>query len=126
MFLTRLKCLAISSNRRRLATPLVYRSRIGDTIEAPAEFVSCGFTHPWAQAALRLLTPYHRRSVAAAAVLRDYLTLVAPAYTRAEADRVFREAMADNEVPVVARWLLWAGARVASAWDEGAAWGDAW
>lgn len=51
----------------------------------------------------------------AAAVLHDWLYTIGGrpgAPSRAEADRVFRVAMAATHVPFWQRWLIWAGVRV--------------
>jgi len=49
-----------------------------------------------------------------AAVLHDYLWRSVPGLSRADADGIFRRAMAELKVPFLRRWLMWAAVRLRS------------
>ena len=49
-----------------------------------------------------------------AAVLHDYLWRTPSEASLADADGIFRRAMAELKVPFLRRWLMWAAVRVAS------------
>jgi hypothetical protein len=49
-----------------------------------------------------------------AAVLHDHLWEIAPQVSRADADGIFRRAMAELGVPFLRRWIMWAAVRVVS------------
>lgn len=101
-----------------LIAPLSYRTKTGHLITVPAGFVtdlasipqfawSLGFAPdgPWAKAA----------------VIHDYLYSTkgqGGVYTRAQADSILDEAMADLGVPGWRRAIIWAAVRVggASGW----------
>lgn len=109
MFLTRLFLQSLSNGRWRLDRTLRYRTGAGDVIEVPAGYITDLFSVP---RLLWWLFPRDRRG-REAAVVHDYLyTHLTTTYTRAQADAIFREALAANAVNPVSRWLMWAGVRI--------------
>ena len=92
-----------------LVEPLVYRGN-EDLFEVPAgsktNFASVPAMFQW-------LIPRSGRYTRAA-VLHDHLWSIAPAVSLADADGIFRRAMAELEVPFLRRWLMWTAVRAAS------------
>ncbi len=93
-----------------LAGQMVYKLDDGRLIVLPKGFISDLATIPW------LITFLIRRNGAnrLAAILHDWLysNLDEYPYTRAQADSLFRQAMAWTSVPAWERWLIWLGVRV--------------
>ena len=105
-------------SRWRLEEPLSYAGR-DDLFVVPA-----GFTTDFASVPRPFwdLEP-PVGDVAKAAVVHDYLYVtkgLGGRYTRAQADGIFRKAMADLGVPLWKRTLLWAAVRIGGA----GAWGS--
>jgi hypothetical protein len=92
-----------------LIEPLRYRGN-EDLFEVPAgsktDFASVPALFQW-------LIPRSGRYTRAA-VLHDHLWRQTPAISLADADGIFRRAMAELEVPFLRRWLMWAAVRIAS------------
>lgn len=125
---------ALSSDGRQLwalSKPLTYRTHAGDTITVPAGMVTdlASIPRPL-RAILAPDGPY-----AQAALVHDFLyatggtcvwKLRLPScsrktpYSRAEADDILDQAMADLGVATWQRWAVWSGVRVggASGWSH--------
>jgi hypothetical protein len=92
-----------------LVEPLKYRGNT-ELFEVPAEtktdFASVPAFFQW-------LIPRSGRYTRAA-VLHDYLLRSVPGLSRADADGIFRRAMAELKVPFLRRWLMWAAVRLYS------------
>lgn len=92
-----------------LVEPLRYRGN-EDLFEVPAgsktDFASVPALFQW-------LIPRSGRYTRAA-VLHDHLWKKAPEVSLADADGIFRRAMAELNVPFLRRWLMWAAVRIAS------------
>ena len=102
----------------RLVRPFRWRRRSGDEVAVTPE--SLGLTDLTSvQPAVAWFVTRHGRHTPAALV-HDQLTGAArsPA-ERAEADRAFREAMADLDVPPVRAEVMWAAVVLASRWAGG-------
>jgi hypothetical protein len=98
----------------KLIQPFGYVTRAGGTIEVPAGFVTDFASVPWG---LWNLEPPLGDSCKAA-VIHDRLYATRGLdgrYTRADADGIFREALADLGVPAWKRLLLWAAVRAGGA-----------
>lgn len=91
----------------RLHTPLVYRTRWGMEVVVPAGFETDLASIPARYRQYFSVNGLHRR----AAVLHDYLYHHRIG-TRASADALFYEAMADLGVPYLERTVMWAAVRV--------------
>lgn len=91
-----------------LVEPLEYRGN-EDLFEVPAEFQTNFASVP---AVFVWLIPRSGRYTRAA-VLHDHLWRTSKV-SLADADGIFRRAMAELKVPFLRRWLMWAGVRVAS------------
>lgn len=92
-----------------LVEPLKYRGNT-DLFEVPAEtktdFASVPAFFQW-------LIPRSGRYTRAA-VLHDHLWRSVPELSFADADGIFRRAMAELKVPFLRRWLMWAAVRLQS------------
>jgi hypothetical protein len=91
--------------------PLVYRGR-SDRFTVPADFRTDFASVP--RVVVWLIPRFGRYT--AAAILHDWLCTVGietGVVTSPEADGLFRRVMREQGVPVVRRWLMWAGVR----WD---------
>lgn len=96
-----------------LMAPLVWRD-----VTVPAGFISDGATVPrW----LWWFLPAWGDQATPAAIIHDFLcdaldrgTPTAGATTRAECDRLFREALLDLGLAAWRAWLCWAGVRLFS------------
>lgn len=97
----------------RLYYPLVYRTRWGMEIAVPKGFETDLASIPRQFRRYFVVNGSHRR----AAVLHDYLYHHRIG-TRASADALFREAMADTGVPAYERLPMWAAVRLGgwAAW----------
>lgn len=90
-----------------LVVPLVYESRAGRTYTVPPDFTTDLASIPRLAQPLVPVNGRHR----AAAILHDWL-YATQTTTRAEADRLFLEAMADSGVGWVKRQAMYAAVRV--------------
>lgn len=138
MFLTHLHLRSLASGRWRVIAPLIYRSHDGEEITVEVDYSTDLFSVPWW---LWWLLPRDGRG-RAAAVVHDYIyTDLTHRFTRAEADRIFRQALADKDAeyqrlprrprdnPIIdrlaalvralapilhwlRRWTMWAGVRI--------------
>lgn len=109
-FLTKLVVQFEDGKHWTLTAPLVYVTQRGDTFEIPAGFQTDFASIPQA---LWSLVGDPGGPWAPAAVVHDFLyrSGIVP---RAEADRTFREAMADlGGESAVKRWLMWGALRLA-------------
>ncbi len=106
-FLTRLVLEVLDENRWRLASPLVYRTRRGDLIRVPEGFVTDLASVPRVPLVWELCGACGNR----AAVVHDWLYHIADR-SRAEADRIFREALLDEGEPAWRAWTMWLGVRL--------------
>jgi hypothetical protein len=90
-----------------LVEPLEYRGNT-DVFEVPAEtktdFASVPAIFQW-------LIPRSGRYTRAA-VLHDHLWKSVPELSRADADGIFRRALAELRVPFLRRWVMWAAVRL--------------
>lgn len=89
--------------------PLVYRGK-SDRFVVPAGFATDFASVP--RVAVWLIPRFGRYTLAA--VLHDWLVtegLRTRAVTSRDADGIFRRVMRELGVPVVRRWLMWAGVR---------------
>lgn len=81
----------------------------GDSIEAPAGFVTDFVSRPWWGG--WLFSSFD--GCAKAAVVHDALITLRPrTRSRREIDRIFREALGVLGAPAWKRWLMWAAVRV--------------
>lgn len=106
-FLTDLDVRKIGANRWRLTSPLRYEVAPSRIIEVPAGFYTDFASIP----RFMYLTTPPIGAYDAAAVLHDYLYF-AQATTRAQADGIFRQAMADSGVSTYTRTKMWLAVRV--------------
>lgn len=112
MFLTPFKAQSAPRARWTLLAPLRYELRAFGTrteIEVPA-----GYTTDLASVP-RPLWPIFPRDggYREAAVLHDFIyTDATSKYTRAEADYIFRLAMADLGISIFGRWPMWLAVRL--------------
>lgn len=90
-----------------LAGELIYVSRAGEVFVVPRGFVTDLASIPRLLYAVIPVNGRHR----AAAILHDWL-YETQRTTRAVADALFLEAMADSGVRWSQRWVMWAGVRV--------------
>lgn len=105
----------------RLIKPVAYTTSKGHRIEAPAGFETDLASVPWG--VWNLFPP--AGDYAPAAIIHDYLyenrgkVDASPAYTRAECDWIFMEAMREMGISWWRRNLMWAAVRVGGrhAWD---------
>ncbi|MEQ9132669.1 MAG: DUF1353 domain-containing protein [Salinisphaeraceae bacterium] len=109
MFTSSLKAESIPDGRWALTHPLTWDGPGGMVITVPRGFPTDLFSIPrpfwW------LFKPDHpgRR----AAVVHDYIYRhQTHRYTRATADRIFRQALAWCGVSWLTRWTMWAGVRI--------------
>ena len=89
--------------------PVVYRGK-KDVFEVPASFHTDFATVP--RVVVWLIPRFGRYTLPA--ILHDWLVtegLRQGLLTSREADGIFRRSMRELEVPVVRRWLMWAGVR---------------
>ena len=93
-----------------LETPLYYVTPAGDDIIVPPGFVTDLASIPQIFHSVVPVNGMHR----AAAIVHDWLYVTQPC-TRAEADRVFLDAMADLGVRLTQRWVMYAAVR-AGGW----------
>ncbi|MEQ9133313.1 MAG: DUF1353 domain-containing protein [Salinisphaeraceae bacterium] len=138
MFLTHLHLRSQPSGRWRVTRPLIYRSHDGEEITVEVDYSTDLFSVP---RLLWWLFPRDGRG-RACSVVHDYIyTHLTHRFTRAEADRIFRQALADKDheyqrlprrerdnpildrlaavirplAPILhwlRRWTMWAGVRV--------------
>lgn len=107
-FLSELDTRTLSDERAVLLAPLVYRSAVlAREIEVPAGFVTDWASVPRLPFAYMVAGGKAR----APAVVHDFL-YTTKVCTRAQADAVFREAMAASGQPWWRRQLMWAGVRM--------------
>jgi len=92
-----------------LVEPLEYRGN-EDLFVVPVDFETNFASVP---AIFQWLIPRTGRYTSAA-VLHDYLWDTPSKASLADADGIFRRAMAELKVPFLRRWLMWAAVRVAS------------
>lgn len=105
--------------KAQLLAPFGYVTAAGDTITAPAGFVTDFASVPWLFWDLE--PPLG--DAGKAAVIHDQLYAtkgLGGRYTRAQADGIFREALARSGVPLWKRTILWAAVRLGGS----AGWGQ--
>lgn len=101
-FLTPLRLEDIDGDNFLLTEPLIYRTHSNEVIEVPAGFVTDFASIPrffW-----RIYPPSGKYNKAA--VVHDYLYRYGIG-TKADADRIFREAMEDLGVNGFQRWTMY-------------------
>jgi hypothetical protein len=99
----------VSDQLWEVVEPLVYRGR-RDTFVVPAGFCTDFASVP--RVVVWLFPRFGRYTLAA--VLHDWLTtegLRTGVVSSRDADGLFRRVMAEQQVPPVRRWLMWAGVR---------------
>jgi hypothetical protein len=102
-------------DRLILDGPLVYRDAAGDVWEVPKGFSSDLASVPrWVPGIVRIAFRGPLQT-AHAAILHDAL-YASGSTTRADADRLFWEALRASGEGVVGAWLLWAGVRIGGWW----------
>lgn len=108
MFLTDLSADFTPSGRWHLRRPLEYRTHEGVLIKVPTDYSTDLFSIP---RPLRAVFDTDGPG-APSSVIHDFIyTDLTDVYTKAEADRIFRQALADCGVGWAARWTMWAGVR---------------
>lgn len=90
-----------------LETPLYYVTRAGDDLVVPAGFETDLASIPQLFHSVVPVNGMHR----AAAIVHDWLYVTQPC-PRADADRIFLEAMANLGVRWSQRWVMYAAVRV--------------
>lgn len=107
-FLTTLRIEQVSANKWRLTHELVYSANAGVVWLVPAGFVTDMASIP---RAMWSVIGHPADKYAPAAVLHDWL-YTSHLVSRAQADELFREAMAVLGVGRVRRSVMWAAVRV--------------
>jgi len=105
----------------RLIKPVVYTTSAGHRIEVPAGFLTDLASVPWGL--WNVFPP--AGDYTPAAIIHDYLyerqgkVHEGPAYSRAECDSIFLEAMQDMGISWLRRNLMWLAVRVGGrhAWE---------
>lgn len=115
-FLSDLVVRDLGDNNWKVLQPLVYQGR-KQKFDVPAgaetDFASVPILFQW-------LIPRSGKYTKAA-VLHDYLWRVPEAHvgvSRGEADDIFRRCLQELGVPLLRRWIMWAGVRLGSLWKS--------
>lgn len=111
-FLNKLKVEKIDNDRWKLVANLKYQTHDGELIIVPKGFITNFASVPRIPLAFLLAGDV----ADAPSVIHDYLysrkVAATHYYTRADADRIFREAMEDDGIWLWRRWLMWTGVRI--------------
>ena len=109
MFVTTFKAESQISGRWKLIAPVIYQTHGAGRIVVPAGYETDLFSVP------RVLWPLFPRDNRGrrSAVVHDWLYNSGQTrFTRADADRIFRQALADLNIGWFTRWAMYAGVRV--------------
>lgn len=111
-FLNKLEVVNLGGKRWKLTKNLKYKTHDGEIIVVPKGFITNFASVPRIPLAFLLAGD----TAHAPAVIHDHLysrkVVSTHYYSRADADRIFREAMDDDGVWWWRRWLMWTGVRI--------------